>query len=77
MSSLLAHARKQEISLPVACLLVLMQSASQLFKLHACLGSQRRPPAPPGAVLRFAGRGPSPASRVSLEPSRPRFVRVA
>jgi hypothetical protein len=37
MSSLLAHARKQEISLPVACLLVLMQSASQLFKLHARL----------------------------------------
>ena len=34
MSSLLAHARKQEISLPVACLLVLMRSASQLFKLH-------------------------------------------
>src|SRR5215208_1552809 len=32
--SLLAHARKQEISLPVACLLVLMRSASQLFKLH-------------------------------------------
>ena len=34
MSGLLAHARKQEISLPVACLLVLMRSASQLFKLH-------------------------------------------
>src|SRR5215203_3205391 len=34
VSSLLAHARKQEISLPVACLLVLMRSASQLFKLH-------------------------------------------
>src|SRR5688500_18308158 len=39
--------------------------------------SQRRPPAPPGAVLHFAGRGSSPASRVSLEPSRRRFVRVA
>jgi hypothetical protein len=37
VSSLLAHARKQEISLPVACLLVLVRSASQLFKLHACL----------------------------------------
>src|SRR5215208_721701 len=37
VSSLLAHARKQEISLPVACLLVLMRSASQLFKLHARL----------------------------------------
>src|SRR5687767_7902912 len=34
VSSLLAHARKQQISLPVACLLVLMRSASQLFKLH-------------------------------------------
>jgi hypothetical protein len=37
VSSLLAHARKQEISLPVARLLVLMRSASQLFKLHARL----------------------------------------
>ena len=37
MSCLLAHPRKQEISLPVACLLVLMRSASQLFKLHARL----------------------------------------
>jgi hypothetical protein len=37
VSSLLAHARKQEISLPVACLLVLVRSASQLFKLHARL----------------------------------------
>jgi hypothetical protein len=34
VSGLLAHARKQEISLPVACLLVSMWSASQLFKLH-------------------------------------------
>ena len=34
MSSLLAHALKQEISLPVAHLLVLVRSASQLFKLH-------------------------------------------
>ena len=34
MSSLLAHA---QISLPVACLLVLMWSASQLFKLHTRL----------------------------------------
>ena len=33
MSSLLTRA-EQEISLPVACLLVLMWSASQLFKLH-------------------------------------------
>src|SRR5215216_5530301 len=37
VSSLLAHSRKQEISLPVACLLVLMHFASQLFKLHARL----------------------------------------
>ena len=37
MSSLLAHAHKQEISLPVARLLVLMRSASQLFKLHTRL----------------------------------------
>jgi hypothetical protein len=37
VSGLLAHARKQEISLPIACLLVLMWSASQLFKLHARL----------------------------------------
>jgi hypothetical protein len=34
MSSLLAHALKQQISLPVARLLVLVRSASQLFKLH-------------------------------------------
>jgi hypothetical protein len=34
VSSLLAHTRKQEISLPVARLLDLMRSASQLFKLH-------------------------------------------
>ena len=37
MSSLLAQARKQEISLPVARLLVLMRSASQHFKLHTRL----------------------------------------
>ena len=34
MSSLLAHARKQRISLPVGRLLVLVRSVSQLFKLH-------------------------------------------
>ena len=34
MPSLLAHARKQEISLPVARPLVLVHTASQLFKLH-------------------------------------------
>jgi hypothetical protein len=34
VSSLLAHARKQEISLPVARLLVLVRAASQLFKQH-------------------------------------------
>jgi hypothetical protein len=33
MSSLLAHALKQEISLPVARLLVLVQTARQLLKL--------------------------------------------
>ena len=33
MPSLLAHALKQEISLPVAHLLVLVWSASQLFEL--------------------------------------------
>ncbi|MBA2712631.1 MAG: hypothetical protein H0U55_03630 [Rubrobacteraceae bacterium] len=33
MSSLLAHALKQEISLPVARLLVLVRTASQPFKL--------------------------------------------
>jgi hypothetical protein len=37
LSNLLAHPRKQEISLPVACLLVLIWSAFQLFKLHARL----------------------------------------
>src|SRR5918995_4875872 len=67
VSSLLAHARKQEISLPVACLLVLMRSASQLFKAACPPESQRRPPAPLGAVLHFAGRGLSPASRDTLE----------
>jgi hypothetical protein len=35
--SLLANAYQQEISLPVACLLVLMWSASQAFELHARL----------------------------------------
>jgi hypothetical protein len=34
MPSLLAHALKQEIGLPVARLLVLVHTASQLFKLH-------------------------------------------
>src|SRR5919107_555836 len=34
MPSLLAHARKQEICLPVARPLVLVPTASQLFKLH-------------------------------------------
>jgi hypothetical protein len=33
MSSLLAHALKQQVSLPVARLLVLVHTASQLFKL--------------------------------------------
>src|SRR5215203_2437929 len=33
VSRLLAHPRKQEICLPVACLLVSVRSASQLFKL--------------------------------------------
>ena len=33
MPSLLAHALKQEISLPVARLLVLVRTAPQLFKL--------------------------------------------
>jgi hypothetical protein len=33
MPSLLAHALKQEISLPVAHLLVLVHTAPQLFKL--------------------------------------------
>src|SRR5215218_3596932 len=33
MTSLLAHALKQEIGLPVARLLVLVHTASQLFKL--------------------------------------------
>jgi hypothetical protein len=34
VSSLLAHACKPEIRLPVARLLVLVRAASQLFKLH-------------------------------------------
>jgi hypothetical protein len=38
MSSLLAHALEQEISLPVARLLVLVRTASQLFKLAAGRG---------------------------------------
>ncbi len=38
MPSLLTHARKQEICLPVAHLLVLMRSAPQLFKLAAGRG---------------------------------------
>ena len=33
MPSLLTHALKQQISLPVACLLVLVHTAPQLFKL--------------------------------------------
>src|SRR5215204_4785250 len=33
MSSLGAHTLKQQISLPVACFLVFVQTASQLFKL--------------------------------------------
>jgi hypothetical protein len=37
VSSLLAHARKQEISLPVAHLLVLVRTAPQLFELHTRL----------------------------------------
>jgi hypothetical protein len=36
MSSLLAHALKQQISLPVACLLVLVQTVSQFVKLFTC-----------------------------------------
>jgi hypothetical protein len=42
VSSLLAHARKQEISLPVARLLLLVRSAPQLFKLHTRLSLQER-----------------------------------
>ena len=42
MSSQLAHARKQEISLPVARLLLLVRSAPQLFKLHTRLSLQER-----------------------------------
>src|SRR5215204_5505871 len=38
MSSLLAHALKQEISLPVAYLFVLVPADSQLFKLAASRG---------------------------------------
>src|SRR5215211_2419693 len=38
MSSLLAHALKQEICLPVAHLLVLVRTAPQLFKLAAGRG---------------------------------------
>src|SRR5215211_6775873 len=38
MPSLLAHALKQEISLPVAHLLVLVRTAPQLFKLAAGRG---------------------------------------
>jgi hypothetical protein len=38
MSSLLAHALKQQVSLPVARLLVLVHTASQLFKLAAGRG---------------------------------------
>src|SRR5215211_6035780 len=34
MPSLLTHALKQQISLPVAHLLVLVRTAPQLFKLH-------------------------------------------
>jgi hypothetical protein len=37
MPSLLTHALKQEICLPVAHLLVLVRTAPQLFKLHARL----------------------------------------
>jgi hypothetical protein len=37
VSRLLAHPRKQEISLPVACLLVSVRTAPQLFKLHTRL----------------------------------------
>src|SRR5215208_5651379 len=40
-------------------------------------GSQGRPQAPRGTVLRFAGPGPSPASRVSPQPFHRRFVLLA
>src|SRR5829696_9327358 len=36
--SLLTHALKQQISLPVACLLVLVRTTSQLFKLPPSRG---------------------------------------
>ena len=38
MSSLLAHTFKQQISLPVACFFVFVQTASQFFKLQTCWG---------------------------------------
>jgi hypothetical protein len=38
MSSLRAHTLKQQISLPVACFFVFVQTASQFFKLPTCLG---------------------------------------
>lgn len=38
MPSLLTHALKQEVCLPVTRLLVLVHTASQLFKLHTSRG---------------------------------------
>ena len=60
MTSLLAGALKQEISLPVAHLLVSVRTASQLFKLAAGRGlndgrALRR------VIVRFAVPGPSSA----------------
>src|SRR5215218_10184518 len=38
MSSLRAHTLKQQVSLPVACLFVFVQTASQFFELPTCWG---------------------------------------
>src|SRR5215211_5900953 len=38
MPSLRAHTLKQQVSLPVACIFVFVQTASQFFELPACWG---------------------------------------
>ena len=63
VSSLLAHAGKQEISLPEACLLVLMRSASQLFKLHTRRGLYNGLQRLQERFSSLPGEGPSPANR--------------
>jgi hypothetical protein len=76
MSRLLAHALNQEISLPVARLLMLVQTAPQLLKLATGWGLEDGR-APGQAAVLFAGRGPPLASREPSPPSRSRFVLLA